>query len=86
MNAQTELTLVLRTRNEAAEILRKHGEATSRIGSAYRLAARQVDVFRDSLQQTATGMASLTGIVRGVATGASMTPASSASCSAPPTA
>ena len=66
MNAQTELTLVLRMRNEAAELLRKHGEATNRVGAAYRLAARQVEAFRESLQQTARGMASLTGIVRDV--------------------
>jgi len=78
MSSQTELTLVLRTRNEAAEILRKHGEETSRIGSAYRLAARQVEVFRDPLQQTATGMASLTGMVRGVRADVADNPALSA--------
>lgn len=78
MSSQTELTLVLRMRNEAAEILRKHGEETSRIGSAYRLAARQVEVFRDSLQQPATGMASLTGMVRGVRADVADNPALSA--------
>ena len=65
MNAQSELHLVLRMRKEAAEILRKHDEATSRVGTAYRSATRQIDVFRESLQQTAKGMAGLTGAVRG---------------------
>jgi hypothetical protein len=65
MNAQNEQRLVLRMRREAAEILRKHDEATSRAGTAYRLATRQIDVFRESLQQTAKGMAGLTGAVRG---------------------
>lgn len=65
MNAQSELHFVLRMRKEAAEILRKHDEAPSRAGAAYRLATRQIDVFRESLQQTAKGMAGLTGAVRG---------------------
>ncbi|MGE4080934.1 MAG: hypothetical protein AB7F22_35910, partial [Reyranella sp.] len=64
MNARTELNLVVRMRNEAAEILRKHGEETSRVGAAYRLVNRQIEVFRESLQQTAKGMITLTGAVR----------------------
>lgn len=75
MNAQSELHFVLRMRKEAAEILRKHDEATSRMGTAYRLAARQIDVFRESLQQTAKGMAGLTGGVRGAAADVADNPA-----------
>lgn len=65
MNAQSELHFVLRMRKEAAEILKMHDAATSRVGTASRLATRQIDVFRESLQQTAKGMAGLTGAVRG---------------------
>lgn len=75
MNAQSELHFVLRMRKEAAEILRKHDEATSRVGTAYRLATRQIDVFRESLQQTAKGMAGLTGAVRGASTDIADNPA-----------
>jgi hypothetical protein len=55
---------VLRMRDEATELLRKHNDATSRVGAAYAAATRQIEGFRESLRQSVKGVTSLTGAVR----------------------